>query len=139
MKFQVPQFIEIEDKVIGPFSFKQFIYLGGGTGICFVLLRLLPTILAWFLIIPIAGFSIALAFYRVNNRPFINVVESFFKFYASPRLFIWKRDSAEKPSEKSKMASAYLQATVPTIGKSKLKDMTWQIDARKNEGGEGNV
>ena len=32
MRFQVPQFIEIESKIFGPLTFKQFIYLAGGGG-----------------------------------------------------------------------------------------------------------
>jgi hypothetical protein len=29
MQFRVPQFIDIEDKLFGPLTFKQFIYLAG--------------------------------------------------------------------------------------------------------------
>ena len=32
MRFEVPQFIDIEDKIIGPLTWRQFIYLGGGVG-----------------------------------------------------------------------------------------------------------
>ena len=39
MQFQVPQFIEIEDKIIGPFTVKQFIYLVGGAGMDFIILK----------------------------------------------------------------------------------------------------
>jgi hypothetical protein len=37
MRYQVPQFIDVEDKVIGPLTIKQFIYLAGGAGMCFVI------------------------------------------------------------------------------------------------------
>ena len=74
MRFQVPQFIDVEDHVFGPFTFKQFVYIAGGIGVSFVLLRLLPRFLAIIAIIPVAGFSLALAFYRVNNKPFIQMV-----------------------------------------------------------------
>jgi len=30
MQFNVPQFIETEDKLIGPFTLKQFLYLAAG-------------------------------------------------------------------------------------------------------------
>ena len=29
MQFQVPQFIETEDKIVGPFTLRQFIYVAG--------------------------------------------------------------------------------------------------------------
>ena len=42
MQFQVPQFIEIEDKIFGPLTFKQFIYLAGGVGASIVLWLYIP-------------------------------------------------------------------------------------------------
>jgi len=133
MRFQVPQFIDVEDKVFGPFTFKQFVYLAGGAGICFVLLRVLPQILAIIAIIPVAVFSLALAFYRVNNKPFIQLVESFFMFIIGSRLYIWKRN--ERPIKKANdLAQNYLRMEVPKMQGSRLKDMRWGLDARKNEG-----
>ncbi|TSC61742.1 MAG: SsrA-binding protein, partial [Parcubacteria group bacterium Athens0416_74] len=32
MQFQVPQFIEVEDKIVGPLTFKQFVFIAGGLG-----------------------------------------------------------------------------------------------------------
>ena len=42
MDYQVPQFIEVEDKLVGPLTFKQFVYLAGGAGICVILFVFLP-------------------------------------------------------------------------------------------------
>ena len=32
MQFQVPQFVEVEDKIVGPLTLKQFLYVGGAVG-----------------------------------------------------------------------------------------------------------
>ncbi|MFM2424198.1 MAG: hypothetical protein RLZZ70_589, partial [Candidatus Parcubacteria bacterium] len=37
MQFEVPQFIEIEDKIFGPLTWKQFLYVGGGLSMTAVL------------------------------------------------------------------------------------------------------
>ena len=79
MRFQVPQFIEVEDKLFGPLTFKQFIYVAGGVGLCVILFIFLPTFLAILLSLPIGAFSAALAFFKINDKPFINVVEAFVK------------------------------------------------------------
>ena len=91
MQFQVPQFIEVEDKIFGPLTFKQFIYLVGGAAMCFVLYIILPFFFAVLLIIPFAGFSLALAFYKINNRPFISVVESALNYTLKGKLYVWKK------------------------------------------------
>ena len=43
MRFEVPQFIEIEDKIIGPLTWKQFIYLAGGVGALLILYYLIDS------------------------------------------------------------------------------------------------
>lgn len=135
MRFQVPQFIDVEDKVFGPFTFKQFVYLGGGAGLSFVLFRLLPRFLAIIVILPVVAVSVALAFYRVNNRPFIAVVESFFKYLVGGRLYLW-RQNENAPRPASGAAERYLRMQLPKHGPSKLKDLTWNLGVNKGEEGE---
>ena len=55
MQFQVPQFIEVEDKIFGPLTFKQFVYVLGGAGACYLLWRVLPIYAAVPLMIAIGG------------------------------------------------------------------------------------
>src|SRR3989338_9198817 len=92
MRFQVPQFIEVEDKIFGPLTFKQFIYIAGGAGIGVVLFIFLPKFLAILIFLPIAIFTAALAFYKVNDKPFINMVEAFVKYHFTNKLYIWKKE-----------------------------------------------
>jgi hypothetical protein len=45
MQFQVPQFLDVEDKIIGPFTIKQFLYLAGGAGFAYLSWRYIPVTL----------------------------------------------------------------------------------------------
>ena len=76
MQFQVPQFIEVEDKIFGPLTFKQFVYIGGGVGADYLLWRLLPIYVAGPLMLAVAAAAAALAFMQYNGRPFIVAAES---------------------------------------------------------------
>lgn len=133
MKFQVPQFIEVEDKIFGPLTIKQFVYLAGGAGLSFIIYTYvspLSLILAILLIIPVVAFAAALALYKVNNQPFINILEAGFKFLFANKLYIWrKRD--KKPVHKTEEAAAPL-VYVPKLSDSKLKDLTWSLDINDN-------
>ncbi len=91
MRFQVPQFIEIEDKIFGPMTFKQAIYVGGSGGAIIALFYFLPTFVAVLISIPIGVFAGALAFFKVNNRPFIVYVESMFNYMINEKMYIWKK------------------------------------------------
>ncbi|MSU55479.1 MAG: PrgI family protein [Candidatus Taylorbacteria bacterium] len=129
MRFQVPQFIEVEDKIFGPLTIKQFIYLAGGGGLSFIIytyVSKLSFILAIIFIIPVAALSLALAFYKVNNRSFINVLESAFKYLMANKLYIWKKQD-RKPEHKDVPVETS-ELFVPRLSDSKLKDLTWSLD-----------
>lgn len=133
MQFRVPQFIEIEDKIFGPFTFRQFVYLAGGAAAAFIIYTILPFFIAILLIVPTIGFSLALTFYKINGKPFIFIVEAAFKYFFSSKLYIWKKVSSivsakdtEKPEESQDLSF------VPRLSDSKLKDLSWSLDVLEN-------
>jgi len=130
MQFQVPQFIDVEDKIFGPFTVKQFIYLAGSVGIIFVLNSFLPFIFAVLIGGPVIALGLALAFYKVNNRPFINVVESAFRYTLGSQLYIWKKE--QKKVTKKKETEESSDVFVPKLSDSKLKDLAWSLDIKES-------
>lgn len=137
MRFQVPQFIEVEDKIFGPLTLKQFIYLAGGAGLSFIIYRFVGSLLISILpILIILAFSAALAFYKINNKPFIYVVEAAFKYYFGNKLYIWKKKDNEKAAGKAAAedddVKKYASLMVPKISDSKLKDLTWSLDIKES-------
>src|ERR1019366_7244744 len=96
MQFKVPQFLEIEDKIFGPFTFKEFAYLAGGAGMCFVFYKWLGLLAGAIPILIMAGISLTLTFYHPNNKPLIFTLESGFKFFTKDKLYIWKKSVVKK-------------------------------------------
>lgn len=130
--YKVPQFIEVEDKIFGPFTFKQFVYLVGGGAACFVIWHFLPSFIAILLIIPIGAFAGALAFYKVNNRPFIVLVESYVKYVLNGRLYLWHKEPPKPTATTTpKIVHASTQI-VPTVSGGKLKELSWNLDVNEN-------
>lgn len=138
MQYQVPQFIEIEDKIFGPLTFKQFLYVAGGGALAFILWSFLPSFLA----LPVGGgllvFFIMAAFYKVNGRPFIFFIENFFKYTFSNKLFLWKKKekSPEKKNRKENVTAPQVQ--LPKLSQSKLRELTWGLDVHENLDESGN-
>lgn len=131
MRYQVPQFIEVEDKVIGPFTVKQFVYLVGGAGMSFIIYSFLPIYLAIILIAGVIPLSLALAFYKINNKPFIDFLESAFMFYTKGNLYIWKKQEKKIETKVVETAEAS-QVYVPRLSDSKLKELSWTLDINEN-------
>jgi hypothetical protein len=130
-QYQVPQFIEVEDKIFGPLTLKQFIYLAGGGGACLGLFTVLPLWAALPLMIPPMGLALALAFYQVNGRPFIIAMEHAFSYYVGSKLYIWKPRKAEAPAAGQTPATKPVsQLPVPKLSQSKLKDLSWSLNIK---------
>ena len=133
MKFQVPQFIDIEDKIFGPLTIKQFIYIAGGAGLSFILFLYLPLIIAILLIVVVLGFSLAMAFYQVNSKPLIYLVQSAFGYYFSNKLYLWKKkDKILEKSKSTKELPGQSSLYVPKLSESKLHDLTWSLDIKES-------
>lgn len=132
MEYQVPQFIEVEDKIVGPLTLKQFIYLAGAAGLCVVFFFYLPLIFALLFSALVAGFAAALSFYKVNGKPFIEILEAGFTYYTSAKLFLWKRadkkmsDEVAAPSADSSTHDT--MRSTPKLTRGKLSELAWSLD-----------
>ncbi|MDB5254102.1 MAG: seg [Parcubacteria group bacterium] len=127
MRFQVPQFIEVEDKIFGPLTFKQFLYIAGSIGVVVILLVFLPRFIAILLAVPVLVFGGALAFYRVNERSFTDTVESFLHYSFGSKLYVWKKEE-RKPEAREATPMQANQIYVPKLSESKLKDLAVALD-----------
>lgn len=133
MRYQVPQFIEVEDKIFGPLTLKQFIYLAGGGGLCLIFFSLLPLYLTAILSIPVIALSAGLAFYQVNGRPLIMVLEHAFEYLLGHKLYLWKpRSAGTAPEAAAVQAKTASQPAlpVPKLSESKLKDLAWSLNIK---------
>ncbi len=131
MRFEVPQFIEVEDKIFGPFTWKQFIYLAGGAGAGVMLYILLPFLLFLVIAGPIMALAAGLAFFPVNNRPLSVFVESAIRYISSTRLYLWKKTD-KKPATSSYTGSAPLY-TPPTSNNIASLSRKLELNALKKD------
>jgi len=94
MQFIVPQFIEHEAKIIGPLTFKQFIFIGAAGAICFVLYLLIAkTSFFLFLLLSIIifGAGASLALLKIGGRDLPAILISFLRFSFGSKIYIWKK------------------------------------------------
>ena len=131
MRFQVPQFIEVEDKIFGPLTFKQFVYVAGGAGMCVLLFTFFPTFIAILVALPVAALAGALAFYKYNSKPFIHFLEAFLHYNLQDKLYVWHKEEKAVSSKQEAVGSGPLkQVYVPKLSESKLRDLTWSLDVK---------
>ncbi len=94
MQFQVPQFIETEDKVVGPFSIRQFAYVGAACLVSAIFYFMVATWLFVIIAIIFIGGALALSFIHIEGRPLINIIIAAAGFYWKPQTYIWQPEHA---------------------------------------------
>jgi len=93
MQYKVPQKIDLEDKIIGPLTLKQFLYLLGGGIIIYLILSTYPkSIWVYLVIFLLALLSIAFAFVKIQEQDLAFVLFSIIKYLLRPRQRFWNKE-----------------------------------------------
>lgn len=105
MQFQIPQFIETEDKIVGPLTIRQFLYVGGAAGLS-IILYFTAALWLWFILsVFLVTGGVSLAFVRVNGQPLMKIAASALNFYWRPQIYLWQPERPELPKNESTMRS----------------------------------
>lgn len=140
MQFKVPQFIDIEDKIFGPFTLRQFGYLLGAGGFAFLFWYLIPIkIFALPLILIFSGTFIALAFVKINNRPFVDFMESAMKYAMANKIYTWKQPTQNTQDNYAEVvADSTKKAVIHRAEQGKLREIAFGLDVL-DRGNENNT
>lgn len=132
MHAQVPQYLDIEDKIIGPLTLKQFIYLLLGAGALFLLFNVLKLSVFIIVAIPISILIFLVTFYKIGNQKFSQFVLSLLKFLGRPNIYTWKKLSPKKPAEEP--MPKIIEKAKPakkTPKESGLEEVQWKVELKK--------
>ncbi|MDP3772086.1 MAG: PrgI family protein [bacterium] len=135
-QYQVPQFITVEDKVIGNYlTVKQFLFIGGGILNIIILRNFLAPFLFYPLALLIGAASASLAFVRIGEQPLPTVVKNALYYFFHPRIYIWRKEQlpprilSRTQTEQKKHAETIV--TLPKLSQSKLSDLAWSLDIKE--------
>ena len=129
MQYQVPQFVDVEDRIIGPLTLKQFLYLAFAGALLFVFWFLLAFYLWIIIALPITALAAALAFLKINDRPFAHFLLAFIKYFTNPKLYIFSaapKELSKKPVSEEKIETP--KTAEEKITRSKLKELALNLD-----------
>lgn len=130
-RYQVPQFIEVEDKIFGPFTFRQFVFILGGFSTAFIFWVFLPRFLAIIFGIFVVVFSLALAFYKVNDRPFTDIALSAVGYFTSSRLYLWRKTEKIQAAAGPEKSERIIGGETPRVSQGRLRNLAWSLDVQE--------
>lgn len=131
MLFNIPQFIDKEDKIVGPLTAKQLGWMFGAGGVMLLLWAALDTSAFIMASIPVLALFGALAFYRPNNMSLIAFIFSSVQFFFRPKMYIWKRvpeiiNVKKKTHKKIKAVSR----DTKMVNSDKIEEITRLLDSK---------
>jgi len=142
MQYQVPQFIYRDPKIVGPLTFKQFMYIAGAGLVCFLLYFILAKrsfLLFLFLCLVVVFSSLFLAFGQVGGRSIPTASANFFAYTFSNKLYLWKKKETpltivmqKTPAEEKKKQGTEFSPSLKIAEKSRLKSLSSEIETRTN-------
>lgn len=136
MQYSLPQFIEVEDKIIGPLTLKQFLILlfGGLIGVFFWSIFKL-SLMFFLAFLPTIGIFALLAFGKINGRPALFQVPAFFRFFSAPKIRIYQRLGEKTLAivKKPKISQKAPETLEPEEVQSRLRKLAYILDQKTAE------
>jgi len=135
LQYNVPQFIDKQDRVIGPLTIKQFMFLVIGSVLAGLMWPLTPNLVVFLIVAaPIIVIAILFAFVKIRGQTFTTFVINVVIFFLQPQLFLWSRDpdshseiivrkSIKKTSKKEATASQDKQ-----FSQQRVEEIAWVLD-----------
>jgi hypothetical protein len=136
MQFAVPQFTDVEDKIIGPFTLKQFLIVVAVGGLDLFFWSLLKFSFFFFVFaLPTTIVGLGITFGKFNGRPVYSYVLTFIDFVTKPHVRVFNREEISIVSkiEKKPMADKQKQAAVEEPKESRLKKLAYLLDQKVQE------
>ncbi len=132
LQYTVPQFIEKETKVVGPFSLKQSLYLLVPGTISFVLFYLVSFTAFLVISLIICSIGASFALLKIKNTPFPIFLRNFLLFLTKPKIYFWQKQKSN--IQKPKKIIVKEEETKPkfklTKKNSKLKDALTKLEIK---------
>ncbi|MBI2356219.1 MAG: PrgI family protein [Candidatus Doudnabacteria bacterium] len=138
MQFAIPQFTDVEDKLIGPLTLKQFLTLLATGGLALFFWSLFGlSIIFFFFAGPIVLLGVVVTFAKFNGRPFFAYVFPFFNFTTSPKVMIYKREGVPVTFSKKVVSAAPIssgRASPSEAGReNRLRKLAYVLDQKTSE------
>jgi hypothetical protein len=132
MLFNVPQYIDVEDKVAGPLTAKQLLWMIGMSAVLLVLWNIFDLAAFFAAAIPVVLIFVALAFYRPYNQPLIVFVKNALFFLIRPKVYVWNRPSSAVSRQRERpVVSNKPETGVKVLDMEEIRRLADMVDQNK--------
>jgi len=127
-QFVVPQFIDVEDKIFGPVTTRQFIILLAGGLLVFIAYKFADLALFAVILALVGGFSLVLAFVKINGQPFHYFLLNIFQTLRRPSLRVWNSTPSKEELkyliDNQEIAQIEAVKVIPRVSYNRIRDLS---------------
>lgn len=126
--FMVPQFIDVENKIFGPITTRQFILVMIAGMIDFIFYKIFYFNTFVVLGVIVTGIFCIIAFLRINGMPFHIFFLNFVQTLIKPTFRIWRKEEITSlpAAEKAEIKKEFIPK--PTIPSSRLASLSLTVN-----------
>jgi hypothetical protein len=139
MRYQVPQFVDIEDKIVGPLTLRQFLTYVGAVLVLIPLYIIVDLSLFITLMIPVLAIAGMFAHFQLNGKTLFQVIMNGVNFFTRGQLYIWQRKGDDsllliQGSEYSAFSPDNAAALLANVEKSRVSSLATQAQQLETTG-----
>lgn len=132
-QFVVPQFIEVEDKIFGPITTRQFLIILVAGVLIFLAFRFGDFSLFVFVLVIFGGLALVLAFVKVNGQTFHYFLLNIIQTVRRPSLRIWQKEYTKKELNqlrKADMVAPKVEEVIArrTVKRERIRDLSLMVN-----------
>jgi len=121
-RFVAPQFIDVEDRIIGPITTRQFVLMIIGGVIIFLAYKILDTSAFVLTALVVGGMVVLFGFVKINGRRFHEYMGSMLEVVRRPRVRVWfKRVNLSEVISRNKPSAAEKVTTDFNLKRKQIK------------------
>jgi len=128
MQYGVPQFINVEDKIVGPFTGKQTICLIIGGGLLMLFFSIFDFIFFAVMAIIIIPLTLAFAFWKPRGVSVYRLILNKVNFSVSNHLYIWRREPDNRMFKATQKIKSSEKAVEKNVSKNRIRELAWLLD-----------
>jgi len=127
MQYSVPQFIDVEDKIVGPLTGKQTLYLMIGGGFLMLIFSFFDFMFFMIIFIIVAPITLAFAFWKPKGMTVARWIANIINYHTTDHLYTWRREPEGikiKAIQKKKTQAI----SEKSVSKNRISELAWLLD-----------
>ncbi|MDO9399411.1 MAG: PrgI family protein [bacterium] len=141
-QFTIPQFIDVEDKIIGPITTRQFVILLAGAMLIAVFYKIFDFTLFIVASISVLIIAVAFSFIKVNGRPLHFFILNITQTLKRPGVRVWNHTIGKIEAEYEVEDKKQIEQVIPSARRynaSRLAELSLIVDTKGAYKGEEKV